>query len=224
VPAGRARSGARYKVGGVDMPANSPPPVAALEEEEALELGSEIRALRLQAGLTLQRLGRAAGVSQSLLSQIERGLASPSITTLRRIAAALDVPIATLFLGSAEASSGETDRLGRRLVVRRHERKSLHVPRSKIAYELLTPDLNRRVEFIWIEYEPGAVTVPAPMSHAGEENALCLEGSVVVTIDGQEFVLNTGDSISFDSGRPHQVENRTDERALLVSAITPPAF
>jgi quercetin dioxygenase-like cupin family protein len=45
-----------------------------------------------------------------------------------------------------------------------------------------------------------------------------------VTIDGHDFVLNEGDSISFDSGRPHQVENRTDKRAVLISAITPPSF
>jgi len=189
-----------------------------------LEVGRKIRVRRLQAGLTLQSLARAVGVSQSLISQVERGLASPSITTLRRIAAALDVPIAALFLGDDVASHGETDRLGRRLVVRRAERKRLHVPRSKIGYELLTPDLNRKVEFLRIQYEPGSVTHPAPMSHPGEENAVCLEGSVVVTIDGHDFVLNEGDSISFDSGRPHQVENRTDKRAVLISAITPPSF
>jgi transcriptional regulator with XRE-family HTH domain len=193
-------------------------------EQEMLEVGRKIRVRRLQAGLTLQRLARAVGVSQSLISQVERGLASPSITTLRRIAAALDVPIAALFLGDDVASHGETDRLGRRLVVRRAERKRLHVPRSKIGYELLTPDLNRKVEFLRIQYEPGSVTHPAPMSHPGEENAVCLEGSVVVTIDGHDFVLNEGDSISFDSGRPHQVENRTDKRAVLISAITPPSF
>jgi transcriptional regulator with XRE-family HTH domain len=193
-------------------------------EQEMLEVGRKIRVRRLQAGLTLQSLARAVGVSQSLISQVERGLASPSITTLRRIAAALDVPIAALFLGDDVASHGETDRLGRRLVVRRAERKRLHVPRSKIGYELLTPDLNRKVEFLRIQYEPGSVTHPAPMSHPGEENAVCLEGSVVVTIDGHDFVLNEGDSISFDSGRPHQVENRTDKRAVLISAITPPSF
>jgi transcriptional regulator with XRE-family HTH domain len=193
-------------------------------EQEMLEVGRKIRVRRLQAGLTLQRLASTVGVSQSLISQVERGLASPSITTLRRIAAALDVPIAALFLGDDVASYGETDRLGRRLVVRRAERKRLHVPRSKIGYELLTPDLNRKVEFLRIQYEPGSMTHPAPMSHPGEENAVCLEGSVVVTIDGHDFVLNEGDSISFDSGRPHQVENRTDKRAVLISAITPPSF
>jgi transcriptional regulator with XRE-family HTH domain len=193
-------------------------------EPEALELGGKIRQLRRQSGLTLETLGRRAAVSQSLISQVERGLASPSITTLRRIANALNVPIAELFVGDGAPSSGETDALGRRLVVRRDERKSLHVPRSKVVYELLTPDLNRKVEFLWIEYEPGSVTHPEPMGHAGEENAICIEGSVVVTIDGQEYVLAAGDSISFDSGRPHQVENRAKRRAVVVTAITPPAF
>jgi transcriptional regulator with XRE-family HTH domain len=192
-------------------------------ERDLLELGPRIRALRLEKELTLQAVAGRARVSQSLISQVERGLASPSVNTLRRIAGALDVPIAALFLGGG-MSDDERDMAGSRLVVRRSERKRLHVPRSKVVYELLTPDLNRKVEFIWIEYEPGAITHIEPMSHPGEENALCLEGSVVVTIDGQEFVLTQGDSISFDSGRLHQVENRSKRKALLVSAITPPAF
>ena len=153
-----------------------------------LELGPRIRALRLERRLTLQAVAEQAGVSQSLISQVERGLASPSINTLRRIAGALGVPIAALFLGG-DMSDDESDGAGRRLVVRRHERKGLNIPRSKVVYELLTPDLNRKIEFIWIEYEPGAISHPEPMSHPGEENAVCLEGSVVVTIDQQEFVL-----------------------------------
>lgn len=205
------------------MPAQPALPSDRLDQD-AFELGRSIRALRLRRGLTLQAVAGAARVSQSLISQVERGLASPSISTLRRIAGALNVPIAALFLGSGEASTGETDRIGRRLVVHRHERKGLRVSRSSVVYELLTPDLNRQIEFLWIEYGPGDATPPDPMSHPGEENAVCLEGSVVVTIDGQEFALDEGDSISFDSSRPHRVENRTDARAVLISAITPPAF
>ena len=164
-------------------------------------------------------------MSASLISQVERGIASPSITTLRLIASALGVPIAALFVPTAASSAdGRTDRFGRQVLVRRAERKGLRLPHSHVAYELLTPDLNRAIEFIWIEYEAGAKTYREPMSHPGEENAVCLEGSVVVTIDGEEFVLNVGDSISFDSGRLHQVENRSAKRAVLVSAITPPAF
>jgi transcriptional regulator with XRE-family HTH domain len=204
-------------------PVTSVSPISQLEGE-AVELGRAIRVLRLERALTLSAVAQAASVSPSLISQVERGLATPSISTLRRIAGALGVPIAALFLGDGGASDGESDSAGRRLVVRRDERKGLHVPRSKVVYELLTPDLNRKVEFIWIEYEPGAVTHPEPMSHPGEENAVCLEGSVIVIIEEQEFALSEGDSISFESGRPHQVENRSNDRAVLVSAITPPAF
>jgi transcriptional regulator with XRE-family HTH domain len=199
------------------------PQASQLVDAERLAFGQKIRSLRMAADMTLQDLASAVSVSQSLISQVERGLASPSITSLRRIAAALGVPVAALF-ADGTSGSDENDRSGRRLVVRKHERKKLRVPPSRVAYELLTPDLNRDIEFIWIEYEAGSVTHPEPMSHPGEENAVCLEGTVVVTIEGEEFTLSEGDSISFDSGRPHKVENRGTERAVLVSAITPPAF
>ena len=58
----------------------------------------------------------------------------------------------------------------------------------------------------------------AAFEDPGEENAVCLQGSVVVSIEGEEFVLNPGDSISFESGRPHQVENRSTKKAVLISA------
>jgi transcriptional regulator with XRE-family HTH domain len=200
---------------------------APREEPDAgsVALGEKLRTLRQESDLTLQTLALAVGVSQSLISQVERGLTSPSITTLRRLAAALNVPVAAFFLGEHATTSGGDEKLdGQQIIVRRGDRKGLRVSRSNVVYELLTPDLTRKIEFLWIEYSPGSVTHPEPMSHPGEENALCLEGSVVVTVEGQEFVLNAGDSISFDSGRPHQVENRGGERAVLVSAITPPAF
>lgn len=203
---------------------NSKPRDVDRSDAESIAFGQKIRSLRRAANMTLQDLASVVGVSQSLISQVERGRASPSITSLRRIAAALDVPVAALFLDGAPRSNGETDRAGRRLVVRRDERKSLRVPPSRVAYELLTPDLSRQIEFIWIEYEAGSVTHPEPMSHPGEENAICIEGSVVVTIDGEDFTLNEGDSISFDSGRPHHVVNRAEDRAVLISAITPPTF
>ncbi|MDO8211974.1 cupin domain-containing protein [Conexibacter sp. CPCC 206217] len=194
------------------------------DDLDAVRLGRKLRAMRTDEGLTLQDLAGRAGVSQSLISQVERGIASPSITTLRRLAAALSVPIAALFVEHDQAEGGAEEFDGRRIIVRRGERKGLRVRRSRVEYELLTPDLNRAIEFLWIEYAPRSRTHPTPMSHPGEENAVCIEGAVVVSIEGREYVLGPGDSISFDSGRPHQVENRSDERAVLVSAITPPSF
>ena len=190
-------------------------------------LGQKIRSTRIAAELTLQQVAEHAGVLRSLMSQVERGLANPSIATLRNIAAAMGVPVASMFYDPAPVTpraAQTADASGRSLVVRRDERKRLQLPKSRVKYELLTPDFNRQVEFLWIEYGPGDVTPYSPLGHKGEENAICLKGSIVVTIEEQEFVLTEGDSISFDCLRPHRVENRSSATAIVVSAITPPSF
>lgn len=196
-------------------------------DEEAVELGGKIRDLRTGAGLSLGSLAEKVGVSRSLISQIERGVASPSLTTLRRVAGALGVPVAALFLGPDEASSGESDRFGRRLVVRAGERKRLYVQRADVSYKLLTPDVDRKIEFISAEIDPGAC-VPAEegthAAHPGEENVLCASGSVTFIIANEEFHLDPGDSISFDCSVPHRMENRGETTAELVCAVTPPTF
>jgi transcriptional regulator with XRE-family HTH domain len=190
-------------------------------DPEALELGQTIRAFRQAGALTLDQFARQAGVSRSLLSQVERGKASPSIATLRSIARTLGVPIAALFTGGME-TDGETDRFGRRIVVRRGERRHLDAD-AGITYELLTPDINRKIEFLQVELAPGSRTpADGPSIHAGEESQLCLEGIYVLELGGQEFELHAGDSASFDPSVPHVAWNRTDERAVVIVAITPP--
>lgn len=192
---------------------------------ESRQLGATIRARRTELGLTTAQLGQSVGVSRSLISQVERGHASPSITTLRGIAAALGVPVVALFAGEA-AGLSSFDRHGQRLVVRSFERKALYRPgTTNVVYELLTPDFNRQVEFMRIEIGPETTTPEAGFSqHVGEESHFCLEGSYVILVDGEEFVINEGDSISFDAGQPHRVENRSERRVVILSAITPPNF
>lgn len=193
-------------------------------DPEALELGQNIRAFRRAGGLTLEQFAGAVGVSRSLLSQVENGKASPSIATLRSVARVLGVPIAALFAGGTE-TDGETDRFGRRIIVRAEERKHLDNTFEGISYGLLTPDINRKVEFLQIDMAPGARTPDVGASmHVGEENQLCLEGTYVLDLDGQEFEMRQGDSASFDASVPHVAHNRSKRRAVVVVAITPPNF
>lgn len=180
-----------------------------------MSIGRRIRSIRTLRGLSSSELARAAGVSRGLISQIELDRANPSIDTLRKVAAALDSPIAAFF-DDEKPQSG--------VVVRGSERKTLHVPRSGLTYELLTPDLNRQIEFIRIELAPGQGGSRTPFGHPGEEAALVLEGRVHVWIADEEYVLDAGDSISLNSGLPHRVANLGRKRAVLVSAITPPSF
>lgn len=203
------------------MPSPSKPDFTS----ESRQLGAAIRARRTDLGLTTTQLGAAVGVSRSLISQVERGHASPSITTLRGIAAALGVPVVALFAGEA-AGLSSFDRHGQRVVVRSFERKALYRPgTTNVVYELLTPDFNRETEFMRIEVGPETTTPETGWSqHVGEESHFCLEGSYVFVLDGEEFVINDGDSISFDAGKPHRVENRSDRRAVILCSITPPNF
>lgn len=153
-------------------------------------------------------------MSRGLISQLELDRANPSIDTLRKIAAALDSPIASFF--DESPTNG--------IVVRKNERKTLNVPRSGLTYQLLTPDLNRQIEFIMIELEPSQQGSRLPFGHPGEEAALVIEGQLHLWIGDEEHVLDAGDSISFNCGVPHRIANLTKKRVVLVSAITPPHF
>jgi len=178
-------------------------------------LGDRIRFYRKSKKMSGQELARRAGVSRSLISQVEKDSANPSIETLRRIAIALEIPIALLF----EETSPPNGNL-----VHKNSRKILKVPESNLVYELLTPDLNRKIELIWIEIEPGKQIEPVAFAHEGEECSIVIEGQYNLWIGDKEYVMNEGDSISFDSSIPHKLANLGSQKAVLVTAITPPSF
>jgi transcriptional regulator with XRE-family HTH domain len=176
------------------------------------QLGRRIRDLRKERGLTLNGLAAQSGITRSFLSSVERGQAYPSIMVLRTIAAALEVPVFLLF--TAPESNG--------MVVRRDARKVIRPPGAPVSYELISPDLRRKIEMIMVRLEPGVDA--AAMSHVGEECALVLKGQVVITIGGIDYELGEGDSIYYDSGLPHKARALGDSPAEVVSAITPPNF
>jgi transcriptional regulator with XRE-family HTH domain len=198
---------------------------AALDPEVARErrmLGLRVRDLRRQRGLTTRALAERSSISASMINQIETGATGASVTSLRRVAGALDVPLAEFFLDGDGASppAGSSGRVG---VVRRGKRKHLQLPESHIVYELLTPDLRWDIEFVSIELEPGHPPVEA-MSHPGQECCVVIAGTLTSVIGDEEFTLEAGDSIVFDSSIPHRTENRGTETVIQISAITPPRF
>jgi transcriptional regulator with XRE-family HTH domain len=194
-----------------------------------MSLGQHIRAYRLQQGLTGSELARRAGVSRSLVSQIERSSLSPSIEVLRRIAMALDLQVGILFdePGDGPTNGAETRSAGGRhaaRVVRRGERKLLSLPASHVRYELLSPDLQGRLEFVRMEVDPGQVMPSVGWSHSGEESILILEGTAQFQYGEERFNLQSGDTITFDSGVPHLLANAGDHVIVAISAGTPPSF
>ena len=164
--------------------------------------------------MSLRSLAGMVSLTPSFLSQVERGLAEPSITSLRKVAEALDVPIFYFLLDTQEFSP----------VVRRGDRRVLNFPQSHLTYELLSPDLNRNLEVFMARLEPGATTCEEPLSHRGEECTVVLEGEMEIRVGTEVYRLNEGDSIYYFGTIPHKITSVGEKDLVFVSAITPPAF
>jgi transcriptional regulator with XRE-family HTH domain len=198
-------------------------PEGAAAARDRRLLGLRLRELRRLRGLTTRALAARSGVSTSMINQIETGTSGASVSSLRRIAAGLDVPLAEFFM-SNDLSEVEKEPTGPRVsVVRRGDRRRLQLPESNVVYELLTPDLTSEIEFVWIELEPDHPPVE-PMSHPGRECCVVIAGTLTSVIGDEEYTLETGDSIVFDCSIPHTTENRGTETVIQISAITPPRF
>lgn len=183
-----------------------------------LNVGDQVRGLRKQQKLTLQELSERADVSIGLLSQLERGKGNPSFNTLVQVAHALNVPVARLL----DATDGHSP------VVRRSERRRLNphqgVGADNAVHELLTPDLDRALEAVWVEAAPGYTTKDTPFSHTGEEVGIVLEGRHEVYLDGVCHVLEAGDAIAYPSSIPHWYRNPGPDQVKAIWIITPPTF
>lgn len=189
-----------------------------------MEIGKTLGDLRKQRRMTLKQLSEKAAVSVSLLSMVERDISAPTVRTLERIVKALGTSVSRLYLGMEKAEKNEKTSAGVR-VLRRKERKKLEPgpERGTARYEMLTADYQRRLEFMYIHFpvkgKPGQM-----LTHEGEECGLILEGRLKVKVGKQEFILEEGDSIYFDSTAPHCMVNIGDVEVRAFWVNTPPSF
>jgi transcriptional regulator with XRE-family HTH domain len=182
--------------------------------EPGAKVGTKLRELRQSREASLADVARACDISVSLLSQVERGIVSPSLATLHALSQHFGVPMFTFFMEEGE----------RRLVVRKNERMLITFPASNVTYELLSPDTKRQLEVVEIVLKPGQESIDSGLPHPGEECAVVLEGTVTALLDDQEHELYEGDSIHFDARLGHRYTNRTRKRARVLSVVTPPTF
>lgn len=177
-------------------------------------IGQRIARERANRAMSIEELAQVAGISTGLLSQIERGIGNPSLSTLRGMADALGLPLGTFF----ETPAAESD-----LVVHPSTRRRLVLSDRSLVYELLVPDLSRALSMLRIELPPHFSNEDKPYSHVGEECELILEGRVEAHIGDRNFLLDAGDSIAFNSAIPHWYRT-FEERVVVISAMTPPSF
>ena len=199
-----------------------------LTEPEYATMGDRLRQARTARGLSLRRLAEVLGVSPSLISQVETGRAKPSVNTLYALATELGISLDTLLFMDTEPPTTTTDGddgssepfeavLPHDPVQRAASRPTIRLG-SGVVWERLTTESIRNVDFLHVTYEVGGESSPADafQRHSGQEWGYILSGTLTVRIGFDEFLLQPGDAISFDSATPHRLFNAGDVPATAV--------
>ena len=182
-------------------------------------VGQRLRSERERHGLSLRELARRLEISPSALSQIETGRSRPSVGTLYAIVSELEMSLDELFgsqrtaAAASRAADAGGEEAGATLVLRRDTRKGIDLE-SGVRWERLTPTAEQDADFLYVVYEVGGASSRegTHMRHMGREYGLVLSGRLRVTIGfDEEHELGPGDSIAFESSRPHRLENAGSE-------------
>jgi len=174
-------------------------------------VGPRIKQARRRRGWTLKQLAGRTQFTPSFLSQVERGVASPSIASLQRIAEALAIPAFYLLLDTGEGSP----------VVRSAERRLIKYPGVAVAYELLCPPASATLEVAIASLPPGVASSSEFLSHDGEECVLVLTGFMQAMLAESSYLLTKGDSIFLNSLVPHYYLNCGTEELVFLVAMAP---
>ncbi|ALN74802.1 MULTISPECIES: cupin domain-containing protein [unclassified Aureimonas] len=188
-------------------------------EANAAKLGVRLKHARQTRGLTLKELAVGAGCSESLLSKIENGKASPSLPMLHKLVGVLDTNIGRMF-EDVDGDEGIIFRAGERPFIaldptRQGEGVSLERVIPYSPGHLLQCNIHH------IERGGGS---DGPISHAGEEVGYIVAGEVELMVEDRTFHLKVGDAFAFRSDLPHHYRNMGAERASIFWVNTPPTF
>lgn len=161
-------------------------------------IGAQVREMRTALGMTMAELAKSASLSVGMLSKIENGQTSPSLTTLQNLAGALNIPLASFFTKFDEKREASYVRAGEGLTIERRGSKSGHI------YQLLGASLRNKVRM-----EPYLITLTRDsdaypiFQHPGVEFIYMLEGCVVYRHGDKNYRLEPGDALFFDAEAPH---------------------
>jgi len=174
-------------------------------------IGDRLREERVKAGLSQRELARRLGVSASLISQLESGMSKPSVGTLYAIVTELNLSLDRVIRGDDYdgVATEEIADLGPSPMASPGDRQIIDLA-SGVTWEDLIPETEDEVDFLIATYEVGGSSTPdqSLMRHHGREYGYIISGSLGVQIGFNEYRLEAGDSIAFDSTRPHRLYNR----------------
>jgi len=171
------------------------------KKRKPIDVGNRIRFARRSARLSQQELAKLSNISINTLSLLERGLTSPTIATLQKLADTLNVELSSFFLFS---------KIEQHIFFSKaNKREPIHITEGYFF------DLNPG--FILDSFKPAEIIINPGMiskemvTHNGYEFLYCLENELLVMISDLSYILEAGDSVFFNASLPHQWQNKTNE-------------
>lgn len=177
------------------------------------EVSNQIKTLRVQQGKTLKTLSQDTGLSVSFLSQVERGESSLAITSLSKIAEALNVPIKSFF---EPEHAHDFKIVPSEIIPFRLEKSDQELLRASSEFE------NRRLDSYIVKVPPNSHSEPS--SHDGEEMYYVIEGEAKFYVDEKEYTLLQGEMIHYPSTYKHYYRNDSQENLTILCVLTPKLF
>ena len=184
-----------------------------------LSFGRQLHKLRKGKQLSLQDVAQKANLSVSMVSQIERDISSPSLRSMRQLAAAVDVPIERLFKRLHQPTIGE-----RNVIVRPDNRRALVLDKYGMHLEMICPEGGGILQTFIANILPNGGSGPEMDTHQGEEAGLILCGLLEIWLGEEHFSLREGDSFRYTASTPHRYLNTGPTITRVHWTISPPFY
>lgn len=182
-----------------------------------MDVGVRLQGIRKLKGLSQRELAKRAGVTNSTISMIEKNSVSPSISSLKKVLSGIPMSLVEFFSLDIEQENQT------QVVYKASE--LIDLASGSVSIKLVgKAHPSRALSFLDETYAPGSDTGEEMLTHEGEEAGVLVEGALELTVSGEVFVLEAGDSYYFESSKPHRFRNPFEKPARLISATTPANF
>jgi transcriptional regulator with XRE-family HTH domain len=179
------------------------------------DMGHRLREIRERFGFSQRALATRAGVTNGMISLIEKNRSSPSVATLKKVLDVFPMSLAEFFATGQPAQPA--------IFFRAHE--LVEIGGGTISYRQVGSSLkDKALQLLHERLQPGADTGAAMLRHDGEEGGVVVRGEIELTVGTATRVLRAGDAYAFSSRIPHRFRNLGSEACEIVSACTPPSF
>lgn len=196
-------------------PRRPPPAPAPAAPPARFEMGDRLRELRERFGLSQRALAARAGVTNGMISLVEKNRTSPSVATLKKILDVFPLSLAEFFAVGQPPEPAIFFRAA----------ELTEIGGGAISYRQVGRDLaGQALQILHERLQPGADSGEAMLRHDAEEGGVVVRGELELTVGMQTRVLRAGDAYAFSSRIPHRFRNLGREVCEIVSACTPPSF